>query len=454
MKGIAASMLRLLYVSRLQRWLLGIGLPTMLLALGALAGGWHPDAQPLFRLAGILGVVTAFISPVVVGPLLFRSLCAPRIVTLIPHGRLKLFLGALCSQLLLAVIIGGCWALMNGYAELHPGSASESPLARAGTASAITFGGMTVFYMLFYCAMRSRLAAFIFLPFLLLPRLFSLPVAHQSLGAWALTPTGLGVEVGASLLVWTVFGLAVTRSGSVAAPSAAIHASSLRQRPAYTSREAIRTLLTGNVNMRRMIVLAVLFIGALALVTTLGSNGLRQNRPNLLMWAFMACLFASISAGMFGGTMVRRAKLLWLTAGKARAELFTEIEMQSWRLIFFAFGAAMLIALPLLAFADHAHPAVATLLAILALPLSSGAAVAYVGLLYVRGNRVSDILIVAANTIYVLVVTFVAASNSHLFPVVLGIQIISVALIRQVARERWNRLDWLLVRQRQGTGRV
>jgi hypothetical protein len=110
-------------------------------------------------------------------------------------------------------------------------------------------------------------------------------------------------------------------------------------------------------------------------------------------------------------------------------------------------GAAIITAIPLLAFWIHMDPFNAQALEVLAVPFAAGSAFVYVSLLTVRGNRLGDNLILAGNAALLFAEMLSAASHSQLLAALICVQIILVPLLREVARRRWNNIDWLLLRQ-------
>jgi len=435
MKGIAETMLRLLYVSRMQRWLTGFGLAVMLAALYV---GRHPGAHGLVALAGTLGAMIVVIGPVVAGPLLFSAMTAPRTMALIPHGRLKLVLGAFGSQLVLAAFIAASLHAMN-----------DAPTV---TVFALAFGALTAFFLGFSLTIYYRLA-WVWLPLLLLaPRM--LP-AYPHLGIRLTSPQGLVLVVAISALAWVGYGISLVKRRRIPLSSRS-RAAIPRTPVTYTPRDAMRIMLNGDAKVRRGIILAVLFFGAVFFLLTLITAGAPRPGGNpALAFALTTCFMAALMPAVGSGMLARRgARRLWLTSGKGRAELFVAIESQCWRLLFFAVGAGLLMAVPLLAMSHHSVPAPIALVALAVLPLSCGSAAMYACLLYVRGNRFVDILIVAANTLLLLGVAFSAAVSSPAFPFLIGTQIILVPLLRQVAARRWNRIDWLFLRQPPAAARL
>jgi hypothetical protein len=214
----------------------------------------------------------------------------------------------------------------------------------------------------------------------------------------------------------------------------------------YTQREAIRIVLSGNANIRRAIVLIILFFAAISVIMTWLSRGAPHPDRAAALWAFIVCLVAAIVPGALSGMMIRRAKRLWLTAGKARLELFTTVEAQCWQLMFFSAAVAALTAVPMVAFEAHLDSLLPTLVAIVILPLSCGAGMLYMGLLCIRGNRFFDILMMLATGLYMVVVVFSAAAGAHVVPVLVGVQIVLLPIMRAAARWRWTRIDWMLLR--------
>jgi hypothetical protein len=461
-KGVARTILQLLYVSGLQRWLLGVGLILTLFGIGAQAAGWHPAAQPLFAVAAILGILCTVIAPIVVNGILFRSFSAPRAVQLIPYGRLKLALGAFGAQLLLALFIAitvGTMLLFRVAPYNAPPSGSTAGSLMA-TVFAIVFSGLTLYFLTFYSALQFPRGGFVlFLGWFITPQLLSRAFAQLHLGALLVTRTGLSAVSMVSLLAWLVFAITYVRSRHIklpqwsqiglgpSPPRAVADNTAVSPEPQYSRPAAIRTLLTGLVDIRLRtwtpVFIFLAFIGLMLL--TAGA------KENSLLWALLICMFSGFFPVILSGLMTARARFLWLTAGLGRAELFTAVEMQSWRMIFIVAGIAMACAIPLLAFSIHAHPANIRFFPVLAMPLVSGAAVVYVSLLYVRGRRrIGDNLIVAgfAAAVFAEIISVVSdpGSTTTVLPSLLGAQVILVPLLRRVAQRRWQNIDWLINR--------
>src|SRR5580704_9150425 len=209
MKGIARTVMQLIYGNGLQRWLLGLGLVLTLLGVAALVSGWHPGARPLFIVTGMFGMTITVISPIVVGVVMFRALSAARAVQLMPRGRLKLILGAFSAELLLALFIAlSVSTLVSG--AFDPGFAAK--------AFVITFGALTIFFVGFYSALNFRFGGLVWPIYIL-----AAPVSYRAfqqlhLGALLLTPLGLVAGLMISALAWLIFAIGYIRQRHITVP--------------------------------------------------------------------------------------------------------------------------------------------------------------------------------------------------------------------------------------------
>ena len=437
MKGIARTVVQLIYGSGLQRWLLGIGLAlTMLGTLG--------------RVIGLIGVTIAVISPIVVGVIMFRALSAARSVQLIPHGRLKLMLGAFSAQLLLALFIAlSVSTLVAG--TLDPGF--------AGRVFVITFGALTIFFMAFYSALNLRFGMLAWPIYVLAAPVIYRALQQAHLGALLLGPLGLVTGLTLSVLAWPVFASGYIRQRHITLPdwklvgqgsSRAQQISPIAQRAGaperYERQQAVRVVLIGVANIQRHTVRFVLIISAALLAATLITTRLNEVSRTAFVLAFIICLFAGVLPATPTGLMTRRAKSLWLTGRLDREELFMAIERQSWSMVLWVAGAAMALAVPVLSFSLHALPAPAQLLGILVMPLTAGASGIYVSLLLVRGRRFTDTLLLTGYTLLLMVEIFsaLAQSPTSILPPLLAANIITIALLRHIGLRRWQNIDWLI----------
>lgn len=450
MKGIACTVVQLIYGSGLQRWLLGIGLVLTLLGVTALVTGWDPRVHPLFILAGMLGMAITVISPIVVGVVMFRALSAARSVQLIPRGRLKLVLGAFSAQLLLALFIAlSVSTLVSG--TIDTGFAAK--------AFVITFSALTIFFVSFYSALNLRFGSLVWPIYILAAPVFYRALQQAHLEAQLLTPLGLVTVLTVSALAWLVFSIGYIRQRHITLPDwqlvgqgssrtqrTSANAKTARAPQRYGQKHAVQILLIGIASIQRLMVRFVLIL-SLAFLAALLINA----RANVLsrtafIWTFIICLLAGVIPAAPTGMMTRRAKSLWLTGHLGREELFVVIERQSWSMVSWVAGAAMALAIPLLSFSLHAMPAPAQLLGILVVPLTAGASGIYVSLLLVRGRKFTDTVLLTGYTVLLMVEMFsaLAQSPSSILPPLLAANIIAIPLLRHLGLRRWQNIDWLI----------
>jgi hypothetical protein len=441
-RGIACTVWRLLYVSALQRWLTSIGVVMVLIGVVVRVKGGQPGA--VLPALPALGVMVVLISPIVIGPIMFRSVSAPRTIQLIPYGRLQLAFGAFCTQLLLAL----CIAITASVATPFPAAATCT----------IVFGWLTLFFLGFFWALQYPWVALVWLPVALAPQLLPMALPHLHLGGLLTTATGLSVIAATTLLAWLLFGFVYIRLRHLKPPGwQSVGPGSLPKRATthsnahchataqFSQRQAVQVLLAGKVPQWRRTVRVT--ISVLGLSLALYALNAKHSGSDLLS-PFIVCLLAGIAPGLYTTTMMRlRAKFLWLTPGLDRDQLFALVESQSWRKILWFTGVALILVVPMLASSIHADPANAGYLGLLAIPVANGALFVYANMLYVRGSRPADVLIMAGTiALFFVIIVCAAVGSRALVPLACG-QIAAVPLLRHIARRRWNQLDWLFNRR-------
>jgi hypothetical protein len=465
MNGIARTVVQLLYGSGLQRGLTVIGLVMTLFGFAALLSGWHPAAQFLFALLGILGVALTAISPVVVGALVFRAMSAPRAVQLIRHGRLKLALGAFSAQLVLAVFISVTVSalLLAGPGTASPFQAGISPAAILATGFVLSFSALTLYFLGFYLALQFRFGACIFLIYVFLPGLVARTFPQAHLGALLVTPRGLIALLSLGGLAWLLFASAFVTQRHIYLPNMNLVGSGPNplRRPAPVSRRAhsvtpysrpaaMRVMLTGIPSIRgqSFLIILIICLTYLAAVVLTMRAAPPARTTDAFGCAFIICLLAALAQAVRPGIMTRRAKPLWLWAPMNRDELFTAIERQSWTLLAPVLGTAMVLALVFVTVISHALPPPAPLVGILGMPLVTAASGIYISLLLVRGFRRADTAFLVIYTVLLMVELIMAVRGSpkSALPLLLGMQIILLPLLRHIAQRRWHTIDWLVHR--------
>ncbi len=450
MKGIAHTVLLLLGWSTVTRWLLGIGLALTVSGVLGLQAAW--PARAVLTIMAIIGVITAVISPVVIGGTVFRGLSAPRVLRFIPHGRLKLLLAAIGAQLLLTAFIAGVITLL-------------------ATLAASTGIHLSLFVQVFALLTLQCIGSFVAARV----RAGGLALADELGSVGATFRCGLQVRAPAGISGFAggierhrgyrLAGLAGVRhrvfagrarswcrvrnsgSGLPGARAGALPARvAISADTRFTFAQAIPILLSGMPRERRAVILRGLTAGLAVAVISVVFNALRGhwNPGSLLIVAL--CLFAGPAAGSWAGVMTQGAKALWFHAGLSRAEVFAQLEIRSWRVLLGAF-ALCVTSWPQCWFAagTGSVPAASWKASVLVTPLVSGPLFLYAQLQYVRGRRLDLLLLAAAMGLWAVeFITVMGQGAPARIAALIGAQVLLVALLRELARRRWDRIDWLV----------
>jgi hypothetical protein len=451
-KGIAHTVVLLLGWSTVTRWLLGIGLALTGAGVLGLQAAW--PARAFFTVAAVFGVITAVISPVVIGGTVFRGLSAPRMLRFIPQGRLKLLLGALGTQLLLTAFIAGVITLMATLA------------ASAGMHASLfvqVFALLTLQCIGSFAAARLKAGGLLWLmSWALWAQLFAAGFRYGHLREFLASQAGLGATAGIALLAWLLFGIFYLKARQIvvphtepgARPGARAGAKPVRVAAAadsrFTSAQAIPILLTGMPRERRAVIRRWFAAGLAVAMIAAVFNALQGhwNPGSLLIVAL--CLFAGPAAGSWAGVMTQGAKALWFHAGLSRAEVFAQLEMRSWRVLLGAFALCAALSACWFGVGGGRAPSVAWSPGVLATPLASGALFLYAQLQYVRGRRFLDLLLFAMAMVLWAVefITVMGQGAPARIAALIGAQVLLVALLRPLARRRWDRIDWAVHKDR------
>jgi hypothetical protein len=444
-KGIGQTILLLFCWSAVTRWLLAIGVVLTGVGLCARGSAWHPVAQPIFVVIAIFGVITAVISPVLVGAIVFRSLSAPRAMQLIRYGRLKLFLAAMSTQVLLAVFIGGVAAVTaatgSGFAAMF----------------AATFALLTLQFIGYYLASQGRFGGFWLLTWALWPQLIRAGFQYWHLRELLASTAGLSAIVVISVLTWLALALSYLTARDIAVPhwnnigvgTRQRSESTLQNRKAqperrYTRREAILTVLTGGRRQQRVLIGMIMALVVILLVAVTMRSRLPRGAGYPLVG--LICMMAGPLAGSVAGVMAKCAKPLWLQSGLGRIELFAVLEARSWRVVLCTSVFCGALAAGWLVLSAGPSPLPAWSVGVLVTPLASGAMFIYAQLQFVRGLRVVDILLMALAIGLWMIECFsvMVGADSSVVTALLAAQIILVPLLRVLALRRWENIDWLI----------
>lgn len=459
MKGVARTALLLLCWSAMTRWLLVIGLVLTGLGVGGVAAATHSAGRSLFAVVTFMGVITAVISPVLMGGVVLRCLSAPRTIELIPHGRLQLLLGAFVTQLLLAMFIGGVFVVMSAV------KSGPQPVLPAGPGGALaplfacSWAVLTLQFIGYYLVSASRFGGIWLLTWAVWPRLMSAAFQYWHIRGLFAAPAGSAAMLAVVLLAWLAFAIAYLMARQVPMPHRNTIGVGARRRSDLTPQhsgipperrfshlEAIRWVLAGGARQQRVMV------GTLAawIAILLAAVAMRSRLPPGAGHAIVGllCMMAGPLTGSFAGLMAQRAKPLWLQSGLGRRELFAAVEARSWRAVLPASVLCAALAAGWLVLTGQPLQLSAWSAGVLVTPLASGALFTYAQLQLVRGRRVADLLLLGL-AIGLWMSEFFSMVVGAGLPVVadlLAAQIILVPVLRILALRRWERLDWIIQR--------
>jgi len=162
-------------------------------------------------------------------------------------------------------------------------------------------------------------------------------------------------------------------------------------------------------------------------------------------WLFYLTL-TSTAFGAIAGYAAERSRALWLRARWSREELFARVEAAFWKhnsiklaaLLALLFGVTRLYALP-----ARIVPLGMPLI-VLGMVLST-----YLGLMLTRGLRWPETTLGVVIMLAVMGTAVLAASDRDYTVEVLvleGVFALIAIILRQIARDRWHRIDWALLK--------
>jgi hypothetical protein len=165
-------------------------------------------------------------------------------------------------------------------------------------------------------------------------------------------------------------------------------------------------------------------------------------------WVYFLTI-VSVTSGAVAGVAATRSRALWLRARWTRAELFRHVENSFWRYNCYTLGVLLLL---LVAIGDYLALPTRVLafgMGLLALGVTLST---YLGLIVTArvGWRDAVLAVAAMLALMATAVYVTAPSTATVTIVALELALAALALfVRDVARRRWSRLDWMLCRPEQ-----
>jgi hypothetical protein len=388
---------------------------------------WHP----LAFLSGAALIPAAGLMPLTVG-----RLARSRAIYVLPYGRVKLFLSALITVLIVSLPIPFLGAIEQ-VVVMPPSVAAMYTTSQRLTAGVYLFGWfyagtfltVTWMYLAIWFATSERNARGLAKCMLVVIALIWIPTERIR----ELDPK-FHITIWESLSMWAAFGLWLAYGGRLRGLSE-IKMPSIAGRLRGYSRGREFDVLLGTAHPW-LLTLGVLF--PVALQVLIGFQ--LQNT-----WLFYLTL-TSTAFGAIAGYAAEGSRALWLRARWSREELFARVEAAFWKHNSIKLAALLVLLVGATYFYDlpaRIVPLGAPLL-VLGMVLST-----YLGLMLTRGLRWPETTLGVIIMLAVMGTAVLAASERDYTVEVLaleGVFALIAIVLRQIARGRWHHIDWMLVK--------
>jgi hypothetical protein len=375
----------------------------------------------LLPIAGLL----CFVFGASLLPALFARLASSHYPYVLPHGRTKLLASALATVALTALFSAGI-VMMYYY---------KTPLALDlifQRAIAVSFVTASFLYVVLWLTGKSGtigllVGSFVMVATLVLPLRFI-----------AMPSTSLTIPWTACALLWTTFA-----AGFLLAPRLKAPLGRLRQTLARLTGSTYRgggeiDFLIGTA---RPWTLAAGQIVPIAIATYVMS--VASWAP--LAWVFFLTII-SVTTGAVASLAATRGRALWLRARWTRADLFRHVEDSFWRYNCYTLGVLLLL---LVAIGDSlALPTrmLAFGMGLLALGTTLST---YIGLIVTARigwrDTVLAVIVILALMRTAYLASWPATPTATIVAYEIGLAALAL-IVRELARHRWSRLDWMLCR--------
>ncbi len=375
----------------------------------------------LLPIAGLL----CFVFGASLLPALFARLASSHYPYVLPHGRTKLLASALATVALTALFSAGI-VMMYYY---------KTPLALDlifQRAIAVSFVTASFLYVVLWLTGKSGtigllVGSFVMVATLVLPLRFI-----------AMPSTSLTIPWTACALLWTTFA-----AGFLLAPRLKAPLGRLRQTLARLTGSTYRgggeiDFLIGTA---RPWTLAAGQIVPIAIATYVMS--VASWAP--LAWVFFLTII-SVTTGAVASLAATRGRALWLRARWTRADLFRHVEDSFWRYNCYTLGVLLLL---LVAIGDSlALPTrmLAFGMGLLALGTTLST---YIGLIVTARigwrDTVLAVVVILALMRTAYLASWPATPTATIVAYEIGLAALAL-IVRELARHRWSRLDWMLCR--------
>jgi hypothetical protein len=427
MKAVGRLLLTYFFGSHVSRWLTLLGLLPIMVAVFVIFSLPKPEHSLAFAMPGL---VFLFLGTSMM-PLTLGRLSASHAAALLPGARIKLLASALLTVMLVALPLGLLTPLLYVAGMSADVSAlGTDPMLLQYTlwlsafmyTSSILVAAWLYIFIWFVSSQRNLMGFAKGLLFLVLAP----PHAPQDDG------TGLQRNlwfIGVYTVLFSVLFLAWPRIKRRLPANLSGWSGDTKTQREFAGREV--DLLLGNARPWHYIVALAI---PLVMVT-------RMESTSHVFWLFYLTIFSTV-IGAAAGQLPSRARALWLRGDWSRSTLFTAIEKSAWRhngLILFT------LVILLLGVGFYRHLPAAIVMVGIPLVIIGTVLSTYLGLMLTRGMRVLEGTLGAIVMMSVSGVSAYAISKTF-NPVIAVAALVLLAAfalaLRQVARQRWTRIDW------------
>jgi hypothetical protein len=414
--------------------LAGIGGSALLLYLPPLTGGsGNPSRFSLalegfFFLLPVAGVL-CFVFGASLLPAVFARLAASHYLYVLPFGRAKLFAGAFTAVALSALFTTGV-IVMYYY---------ETPLALDlvfQRALAVSFITTSFLYVVVWLTGRSGsigllVGSLVMVATIIVPLRFIMLPSRSLAGPWI-----------TAALLWTAFSAVFLLAPRLKAPLGRLrHFLAGLTGSSYSGGGEIDfligtarpwTLAAGQVVP---IAIATYFMSVTAVLTPI--------------WLFFLTII-SVTSGAVATLAATRSRALWLRARWTRAELFARVEGSFWRYNCYALGVLLLL---LVGLGDTLGIPTRVLACGMGLLALGSALSTYIGLIVTARIGWGDATLAALTMLSLMAAAIYISRSATPTATIVALEAGLAALtlvVRELARRRWSRLDWMLCRPEPG----
>jgi hypothetical protein len=367
-------------------------------------------------------------------PALFARLASSHYLYVLPHGRAKLLVSAFATVALPSLFAA---LIVTAYYYKLP-FALDFVFQRA---IAVSFVTISFLYVVLWLTGKSGpigllVGSFVLIATLVLPLRFI-----------AIPSTSLAIPWTACALLWTTFAGGFLLAPRLKAPLGRLrHVLTGLAGASYRGGGEI-DFLVGTARPWILaagqavpIVIATYFMSALHIAQT--SAG-----PS--PWVFFLTII-SVTTGAVASLAATRGRALWLRTRWTRAELFRHVEGAFWRYNCYTLGTLLVV---LVAIGDAVGVQTRVLAFGMGLLALGSVLSTYIGLIVTARIGWSDVALAVAAMLALMAaalrVSSPATPAATIVAFEVGLAVFAIA-VREVARRRWSRIDWMLCRAEPG----